>query len=166
MQEGAELKLSNEGENSSADIFRLLHEASKKRKKRERERLLKLVDVKEFFEEGSTSIDDRTCQGLECELCIKVCPTKALYWLDGKVGIINDLCVYCGACVLNCIVDDCIEVTRKRLDGKVERFSKPRDIILLCQRLNSQRRHSRVKAIFPDAEAYLERYGKMEPRKD
>lgn len=147
-------------ENSKGDIFQLLLEASEKREKRKREELLELFNVKEFFEEGTISINERTCQGLECELCIKACPTKALYWQDGKVGIIKDLCVYCGACVLCCIVDDCIKITRKRSDGKVESFSRPWKVVLLFNSINSQRRHSRVESLFPDAEAYLKRFHK------
>ncbi|MDH5448624.1 MAG: hypothetical protein OEY24_04760 [Candidatus Bathyarchaeota archaeon] len=148
-------------ENSKGDIFQLLLETSEKREKRKREELLELLNVKEFFEEGCISINERTCQGLECELCIKACPTKALYWQDGKVGIIKDLCVYCGACVLCCIVDDCIKITRKRSDGKVESFSRPWEVVLLFNNINSQRRHSRVKSLFPDTEAYLKRFHKV-----
>jgi len=55
----------------------------------------------------------------------------ALYWKSGEVGIINDLCVYCGACVLSCMVDNCIKIERKREDGKVGHFSKPKDVIML-----------------------------------
>jgi len=145
-------------ETPEGDIFQLLLETSEKREKSKREQLLESLKVKEFFKEGSVSINARTCQGLECELCIKACPTNALFWRDGKVGIIKDLCVYCGACVLCCIVDDCIKVTRKRPDGTVESFSKPWEVVLLFNNINSQRRHSRVESLFPDAEAYLKRF--------
>ena len=148
-------------ESSERDIFQLLLETSEKRKKSKREQLLESLNVKEFFEKGSISINERTCQGLECELCIKACPSKALYWQDGKVGIIRDLCVYCGACVLCCIVDDCIKVRRNRFDGKAENFSRPKEVILLFNSINSQRRHSRVESLFPDDEAYLKRYRKF-----
>ena len=148
-------------EQPRGDIYQLLLESSEKQGKSNRTRLLEQLKVKEFFEEGSIRIEARTCQGLECELCIKACPTKALYWQDGKVGILEDLCVYCGACVLCCIVDDCIRITRKRLDGKVESFSKPTDVIQLCNSSNSRMRHERVKALFPDQETYLKRYRKM-----
>ncbi len=147
-------------ETSKRGIFQLLLETSKKRKRSRRAQLLGSLNVEEFFDHGSISINHRTCQGLECELCIKACPTKALYWRDGKVGIIEDLCVYCGACVVNCIVDDCIKVSRKRFDGKVEGFSKPREVVLLYNKVNSQKRCARAKSIFPDAEAYLKRYEK------
>jgi len=148
-------------ESADGGIFQLLLETSEKRKKSVREQLLESLNVKEFFEKGSISINERTCQGLECELCIKACPTKALYWRDGKVGIIGDLCVYCGACVLCCIVDDCIKVSRRRFDGKVESFSRPRAVVLLFNSINSQRRHSRVETLFPDDDAYLKRYRKL-----
>ncbi len=146
---------------SDGDIFQLLLETTEKRRKNERARLLESLKVKEFFEEGSISIDARTCQGLECELCIKACPTKALYWRDGKVGIIEELCVYCGACVLCCIVDDCIKVSRRRKDGKVESFSKPSKVILLLNSIDTRRRHKRVESLFPTPETYLKRYRKL-----
>ncbi len=148
-------------EDSKVDIFQLLQETSKKQKKVERAQLLESLKVREFFEEGSISINTRICEGLECELCIKACPSKALYWRDGKIGIIEDLCVYCGACVLCCIVDDCIKVRRKRKDGKVEIFSKPSQIILLCNNTNTRRRNKRVESLFPSPEAYLKRYRKL-----
>lgn len=147
--------------NTKEDIFQLLLETSEKQEKSKREQLLESLKVKEFFEEGSISINERTCQGLECELCIKACPTKALYWRDGKVGIIKDLCVYCGACVLCCIVDNCIKVTRKRPDGKLECYSKPWEVVLLFDNINSQKRYRRVESILPNAEAYLKRCRKM-----
>ncbi len=147
--------------NLEGDIFQLLLETSEKRKRTSREQLLKTLNVKEFFEEGSISIDERTCQGLECELCIKACPTKALYWRDGKVGIVEDLCVYCGACVLCCIVDDCVKVTRKRSDGTVENFSKPLQVASLFNSVNTRRRHKRVESLFPNPETYLKRYRKL-----
>jgi len=147
-------------DDSKVDIFQLLLETSEKQKSR-RAQLLEQLKVKEFFEEGSISVNTRTCQGLECELCIKLCPSKALYWRDGKVGIIEELCVYCGACVLCCIVDDCIKITRKRPDGKIESFSKPSEVVLLFNSINTQRRHDRLESLFPDAETYLKRYRKF-----
>ena len=145
---------------SEGDMFGLLLEKSKTQEKRRREELLKPLGIREFFESGNIQINARTCQGLECELCIKACPTNALYWRNGKVGIIKDLCVYCGACVINCIVDDCVRVERKRFDGEVERFSKPREVILLYKTFNAGRRRSRIEAILPDEDAYLKRCGK------
>ena len=163
MQEGAWPNLRKKKGASKGNIFELLLEASESREESRRAQLLESFNVKEFFKEGSISVDDRTCQGLECEICIKICPTKALFWKDGKVGIVDELCVFCGACVLNCIVDDCIRVSRKRPDGKMEIFSKPSDVILLCNSINSQKRRSRVESVLPDAEAYLRRFGKIAP---
>ena len=85
-------------------------------------------------------------------------PTNALYWTNGKVAVMDDLCVHCGACVLNCMVDDCIKIERKREDGTKECFSKPKDVIALTDKLNSKRRLGRVKTIFPSAEDYRHRY--------
>ena len=142
---------------SSADIFNLLLETHKLTK-RQRQELLKSVGVKEFFSEGIIQIDMKTCRGLECKLCIKACPTNALFWRAGEVGISKELCVYCAACVLNCIVDDCIKIERKRPDGVVEVFSKPSDVLALQNRIGSHRRKDLIKSIFSDEEEYFKRY--------
>jgi ferredoxin len=149
---------------SSVDMFSLLSDSEEKAKKKRREELLASSGVKEFFAEGSISVDKRTCWGLECKLCIKACPTNALYWKAGEIGIIEDLCVYCGACVLSCMVDDCIKITRKREDGNVEKFSKPKDVLKLENKINAKRRFERVREVFPTPEDYCERYkrGKQE----
>ena len=144
---------------SSVDIFGLLSEGSpEKAKKKRRQELLEPTGVKELFKEGSLSVNKHTCLGVQCKLCIKACPTNALYWKTGEIGITEDLCVYCGACVLSCMVDDCMKVERKREDGKVERFSKPRDVILLAHNINAQRRHERVRAVFPTLDDYCDKY--------
>lgn len=149
-------------ENSGANIYDLLLQASekeKKEKKGKRSELLKSMGVKEYFEEGGVKIDMKTCKGLECNLCVKACPTNALYWKAGEIGIVEDLCVYCTACVFNCIVDNCIHVHRKRSDSKVEKFSTSRDVLRLLHDINSRKRHERVRSVFPTAEDYLKRYG-------
>jgi ferredoxin len=148
---------------SNVDIFDLLSDSGKKAKKQQREELLAASGVKEFFAGGNISIDKRTCWGIECKLCIKACPTNALYWKAGEVGVADDLCVYCGACVLSCMVDNCIKVKRKREDGTVEKFSKPKDVIKLEDKINAKKRFERVKEVFPTVEAYCERY---KPRKE
>jgi len=149
-------------ENSGANIYDLLLQASEKKEKEKKEKraeLLNSVGVKEYFEEGSIKIDMRTCKGIECNLCVKACPTNALYWKAGEIGIVEDLCVYCAACVFNCIVDNCIRVRRKRPNSKVEEFSTPRDVLSLLHNINSRKRCDRLKSIFPTAEEYLKRYG-------
>ena len=143
---------------ASVDIFDLLSDSGKKAKKKRREELLASLNVKDFFAEGNISVNKRTCWGIECKLCIKACPTNALYWKAGEVGVVEDVCVYCGACVLSCIVDDCIKIQRKREDGTVETFSKLKDVIALEDRINAKKRFERVKEVFPTAEAYCERY--------
>ncbi|MEM3566562.1 MAG: hypothetical protein QXK47_00720 [Candidatus Bathyarchaeia archaeon] len=144
---------------ASADIFSLLVETSEKERRKRREELLAPLSVKEFFVSGSITIDRRTCKGVECKLCIKACPTNALFWKSsGEVGITEELCIYCGACVLNCIVDDCIKITRKRENGETERFSTPRAFTMLENAINAKKRHERVRAIFPTATEYLRLY--------
>ena len=141
---------------SSVNIYDLLSEASEKKeeKKGRRAELLESMGVKECFKEGSIEIDMKTCRGIECNLCIKACPTNALYWKAGEIGIIEDLCIYCTACVVNCIVDNCIRVTRKRSDGKTESFSTPEDVLRLMRKINSKKKREGVKSIFENPEGY------------
>ena len=151
--------MSKKTEKSGTNIYELLLQASEKKKREKRAELLKSMGVKEYFEEGSIKIDMKTCRGLECDLCIEACPTNALYWKAGEIGIVEDLCVYCAACVLNCVVDNCIRVRRKRPNGKVEKFSTPRDVLRLLHNINSGKRCDRLRSIFPTVDRYLERYG-------
>jgi len=148
-----------ENNSSSIDIFGLLSENKEEKKKSQRKELLSSSGVKDLFKEGDISINKRTCWGLECKLCIKACPTNALYWQTGEVKIIKDLCVYCGACVLCCMVDDCIQIKRKRDDGTTEKFSKPKDVIKLEDKINSQKRVERIITLFPTIDRYCEKYG-------
>ena len=145
-------------DSSSASIFEMLLETAKSRDKKKRKELLESIGIKEFFDGGSIDIDMKTCRGIECKLCIKACPTSALYWRAGEVGITRELCVYCGACVLNCIVDDCIKVKRKRLDGTTEVFNKPNDFLALQNKICSYRRKNLIKSIFSSEEEYFRRY--------
>jgi ferredoxin len=147
-----------EKSSSNVDIFGLLSVDKDEEKKKQRKELLASTGVKEFFPEGKICIDKRTCWGVECKLCIEKCPTNALYWKTGEVGIVEDLCVYCGACVLCCMVDDCIKVERKREDGKTESFSKPNEVVKVQDKINAKKRFQRVKEVFPTCEAYYERY--------
>ena len=156
----------NQDKKQRMDIFEALLESSKKQKRAKREELLKSVNVKELFEEGNIRIDMKTCKGIECQFCIKVCPTKALYWKAGEIAITNDLCIYCTSCVLNCMVDDCIKVTRKRKNGIVEQFSKPSDVFALGENVNTGKRIETTKKIFPDEESYLSRYRKPHFQKE
>jgi len=148
--------MSEKSEDSSVNIYDLLSEASEKKeeKKSRRAELLESMEVKECFEEGSIEIDMRTCLGIECNLCVKACPTYALYWKAGDIGIEEDLCIYCTACVLCCCVDNCIRVTRKRPDGKTESFSTPKDVLKLMRKINSKKKREGVKSIFENPEDY------------
>jgi len=150
--------MQNRKGNSSADIFQLLVETTEKEKQKRREELLAPLGITEFFAKGTITINKRICKGVECKLCIKACPTNALFWKAGEVGIIEELCIYCGACVLSCIVDDCIKIVRERADGKAETFSKPRDFVMLQHSINNMERTQRVGSIFPRIEDYLMGY--------
>jgi len=132
-------------------IFELMNEeeeavSEEEEKKARRQELLALTGVKDIFKDGKTTINKFTCVGAQCRLCINVCPTNALYWSGGEVGIIDDLCVYCGACVTNCMVDNCIKIERARDSGKTEKFGKVYDIVKNTERLNAKKRFDRVKA--------------------
>ncbi len=144
----------------TTNIYELLVDASEKEKEKKRAELLRSVGVKDIFKEGSIRIDMKTCKGVECKYCIEVCPTSALYWKAGEVCVTEDLCVYCTSCVLNCMVDNCIEVKRKRPNGKTETFSKPKDVTILLDNINAQNRVKAIKLLFPDEETYLKRYDK------
>lgn len=122
---------------------------------KEHKELLATLGVEEFFLEGDVSIDKKTCRGTECQLCIKACPTSALFWKVGEVGIVKELCIYCGACVLSCIVDDCIRIKRKRISGEVETFSKPKDFIMLQNRISTEKRSDKIKEAFPKTESHF-----------
>ena len=131
----------------------------KSAQRKQREELLAPTCVKDIFPEGTISVNKNTCIGVQCKLCVKVCPTNALYWQSSGVGIIEDLCVHCGACVLVCMVDDCIKVTRKREDGTEEQFSKPSDVLALTNEVNAKKRFGRVREVFPTSAEYCKKYG-------
>jgi len=109
-----------------------------------REEALANLSAQEFFAEGRITINKRTCRGVECRLCINACPTSALFWKTGEVGISKELCVYCGACVLSCIVDNCIEITRKRPTGRIESFNNHRDFAALQRSISDGKRLDRI----------------------
>jgi NAD-dependent dihydropyrimidine dehydrogenase PreA subunit len=150
---------------STIDIFNMLTENTEKTPqkpekpaKTQRQELLETTKCKDLYPEGNISINKYTCAGVQCKLCIKACPTNALYWTNSGIGVIEDLCLHCEACVLSCIVDDCIKVTRKREDGKTETFSKPRDITVLSNQLNAKKRFQRICDVCPSAEDYCRKY--------
>jgi Fe-S-cluster-containing hydrogenase component 2 len=85
---------------------------------------------------------------------VKACPTNALYWRAGEIGIEEDLCIHCTACVLNCCVDNCIQVTRKRPDGKTETFSTPKEALEVNRIIAAKNKRERVKTRVEDSEEY------------
>ena len=141
------------------NIFDLLQEDTPKDKKNvppnKRSELLDSMGVEDRYKEGNIKIDMRTCRGIECNFCVKVCPTNALYWKAGEIGVVEDLCVYCTACVANCMVDDCITVTRRRQDNKIESFSNPRDVLNIQRKLCSKKRREKVKSVYPTIDEYF-----------
>jgi Na+-translocating ferredoxin:NAD+ oxidoreductase RNF subunit RnfB len=150
----------------TVDIFGLLSEGTaESEKKKNREALLAPTGVKDVFQEGNISINNYTCLGVQCKECIKVCPTNALYWGSGKIEIIEDLCVYCGACVLNCQVDDCIKLERKRdKDGEIEKFSKSKEVLLFQKKANTNKRVQRVQSVILKPQDYYAQYPKTKQK--
>jgi len=65
------------------------------------------------------------------------------------VRISEELCIYCAACVLNCIVDDCIRVTGKREDGRIEVFSTPEEALRILMKRSSERRLDLARQVSP-----------------
>jgi ferredoxin len=130
-------------------IFDLMNEeeeavSEEEERKKRRAELLEPTGIKEHYKDGKISINKFTCTGAQCKICIDKCPTHALYWGTGQVDIIEDMCVYCGACVANCMVDDCIKVERTLEDGTQEKFSNVHDVVKLQERKNTKRRLERV----------------------
>jgi len=142
---------------SDADMVGLLEGGGKKAKRMGRGELLGALGAEEFFVEGSIVINSRICHGVECRLCIKACPTNALFWRAGEIVLMEELCIYCGACVLSCIIDNCIKITRKRLTGEVETFSKPKDFLMQQSSLSARKRLERIRETFTSSEDYLNR---------
>lgn len=126
---------------SGQDIYSLLVDRSKKRESEQKKKLLESLGIKAplYFTEGSITINTSTCRGAECKLCVKLCPTNALYWSEGKVGLTKELCIWCAACVLCCVVDDCIRVARRRSDGKRESYSTPKQVLALIESINRRK---------------------------
>jgi Na+-translocating ferredoxin:NAD+ oxidoreductase RNF subunit RnfB len=151
----------------SVDIFDMLSDSGEKAKKTEtaqktqRQELLESTKYKDrdIYPEGTITINKYTCVGLQCKLCIKACPTNALYWTNSGIEVVEDLCLHCEACVLCCMVDDCIKVTRKRPDGKTETFSKPKEVLVLIDKANAEKRAQRICDIYPSAEEYYKKHG-------
>ena len=148
------------------DIFNMLFDSAQQKTekpaKTQRQELLEATKCKDkdIYPEGTITINKHNCVGVQCKLCIKACPTNALYWTSSGIGVTEDLCLHCEACVLSCMIDDCIKVTRKREDGKTEHFSKPKDVTNLNNRINAEKRRQRIRDVFPSAQDYVERYSR------
>jgi NAD-dependent dihydropyrimidine dehydrogenase PreA subunit len=156
----------SQNKEEDVDIFGLSPDGTAdSEKKKNRELLLASTGVRDVFQRGAISINSYTCIGVQCKACIKVCPTNALYWGSGKIEVVKDLCVYCGACVLICQVDDCIKLERKRDNGEIEKFSKPIDVLLLQKKLNTNKRVQRVRSVVLKPQDYYAQYPKTKQKK-
>ena len=142
--------MSDKKDAKDIDIFQLLNVASKRKEKQERQALLRELEVQDLFYDGTISINKQTCFGVECKLCIDVCPTHALYWAKGEVGIEKQLCVHCMACVFSCIIEDCITITRKRETGEDEVFSNIKSACTLLHEISLNKRIERIQSIYTE----------------
>ena len=143
----------------SVDIFSLMVREEEKRRKAVREEVLSALDIPEFFSSGSVSIDIGKCYGPQCDLCVKACPTSAIFWREGHLIVQEELCIYCTACVANCMVEGCIRVRRVRPDGRVEEYSSLRDVAALQKATAGAKAMEMVERLFPSPEEYLARFG-------
>ncbi len=154
---------------ASFDIFDMLsdnkQQKPEKPAKTQRQEFLETTKYKDkdLYPEGTITINPYTCVGIQCKLCIKACPTNALYWTNSGIQVTEDLCLHCEACVLSCMVDDCIKVTRKREDGKTESFKNTKEVEVVNSRINAQKRRERIEDVFRSGEDYIERYSKKVP---
>lgn len=142
--------MSDQKDAKDIDIFQLLNVTSKRKERQERQALLRELEVQDLFYDGTISINKQTCFGVECKLCIDVCPTHALYWAKGEVGIEKQLCVHCMACVFSCIIEDCITITRKRETGEDEVFSNIKSACTLLHEISLNKRIERIQSIFTE----------------
>jgi ferredoxin len=140
--------MSDKKDAKDIDIFQLLDAASKRKQREERQALLGDLEVQDLFCDGTIHINKQTCLGVECKLCIDVCPTHALYWTKGEVEVEKQLCVYCMACVFSCIVEDCITITRKRETGEDEVFSNIKNACVLLHEIALNKRIERIQSIY------------------
>ena len=66
------------------------------------------IDVEKFMD-GSVAVETKKCpQG--CQICIDVCPTKAITSEKRKVKVSSEICIYCKACQ-NVCPEEAINVT-------------------------------------------------------
>lgn len=49
---------------------------------------------------GQVVIDDKDC--IKCQVCSKVCPTKAITLAEGLLTMNHNACIFCGRCVERC----------------------------------------------------------------
>ena len=141
------------------DIFALMVREEEKRRRAVREEVLSALGIPEFFSSGSVRIDAGKCYGPQCDLCVKACPTSAIFWREGRLIVQEELCIYCTACVANCMVEGCIRVRRVRPDGRVEEFSSVRDVAALQRAIAGEKATDMVGRLFPSPEEYLARFG-------
>ncbi|OYT52853.1 hypothetical protein B6U66_00740 [Candidatus Bathyarchaeota archaeon ex4484_135] len=149
------------GLGESIDIFGLMVEEEEKRKKALREEVLGALGVPDFFKGGSIWIDARKCYGRECDMCVKACPTKAIFWRGGQLVVQEEICLFCTACVANCMVEGCIRVRRTRPDGTVEEFSSLREVATLLRSISGRKALEAVEKIFPSLGDFLSRFGPL-----
>jgi 4Fe-4S ferredoxin len=66
------------------------------------------INVEKFME-GAVAVETEKCPQ-SCQVCIDVCPTKAITLQKGKVNVSQEICIYCKACQ-NVCPEEAINVT-------------------------------------------------------
>jgi len=141
------------------DIFSMMVEEEEKRRRALREEVLGTLGIQDIFVKGSVSVDMRKCYGRECDMCVKACPTRAIFWRDNELVIQEEICIFCTACVANCMVEGCIRVRRVRPDGTVEEYSSVREVAVLLRSISGRKALEAVEAVFPSTSDFLQRFG-------
>jgi len=70
-----------------------------------------------MFEKMTTTIDEELCTG--CELCVQVCPRKAISMLNGKAAVTGEHSLNCGHCMAICPAG---AITVGAIDDSMSRF--------------------------------------------
>lgn len=106
---------------------------------------------------GTLRIDTNLCPK-GCQVCVDICPSKALSIDEDKKLVINEeFCIYCGACQQVC-PEKAIEVNRTQVlhtDVKsgawtkaLEKLTSHKSLIKEISSKSGKKRHTRIKKLF------------------
>ena len=102
--------------------------------------------------EGLISLNTKHCPK-SCQVCIDVCPSKAIELKGGKPLVIDEFCIYCGVCQEAC-PEKVIEVKRSHIGHSDVKsaawnvaFEKLTSHICLVKKLNTNKTRSRLNTV-------------------